>query len=252
MPTEMRDTNGSAMDDWVPWRPIASTVTDGDISELQSRFRGPLPAPYVAFLKHRHFYELVGCGVRFEDHVVGRWKKRLIDLYDTYRLRFPNGSHLIPFGRETFMDAGPVCFDFQKRRSNGDCPVVFWDHEWVSTDREVRLLFSSSERMFRCLAFARGRTSILYTAIPTKIQKKNSQRKGDFSRSFSNSTLRAQAARPANTGPVGASHFFDAGEPRITRRPRGRRRVRRTWARRGRAPLRTRAGEAVASVKIAA
>ena len=154
MPTEMRDTNGSKMDDWVPWQPIASTVTDGDISELQSRFRAPLPAPYVAFLKHRHFYELDGCGVRFEDHVVGRWKKRLIDLYDTYRLRFPNGSHLIPFGRETFMDAGPACFDFQKRRSNGDCPVVFWDHEWVSTDREVRLLFSSSERMFRCLAFA--------------------------------------------------------------------------------------------------
>jgi len=51
------------------------------------------------------------------------------------------------------MDAGPVCFDFQARYPNGDCPVVFWDHEWVKTDREVRLLFSSSERMFRCLTF---------------------------------------------------------------------------------------------------
>jgi len=33
--------------------------------------------------------------------------------------------------------------------------VVFWDHEWVGTDDEVRVLFSSSARMFQCLtAFA--------------------------------------------------------------------------------------------------
>ncbi len=153
MPAEMRDLSKPAIDDWLAWQPIASTVTDQDIDDLQSHFRGDLPRSYVEFLKHVHFYELTECGVGFEDHIVGRWKKHLTDLYNTYQQHFPDGSHLVPFGHETFMDAGPVCFDFKNRHPDGDCPIVFWDHEWVNTDQEVRPLFSSVERMFKSLLF---------------------------------------------------------------------------------------------------
>lgn len=151
MPAEMRDSENPPMDDWLAWKPIPSSVTDEDIIELETHFGGNLPAEYIALLKYVHFYDLTEHGVRFERHIVGEWKKRLIDRYDTYQADFPNGSHLVPFGDETFMDAGPVCFDFKNRHRNGDCPVVFWDHEWSNTEKEIRPLFSSAHKMFESL-----------------------------------------------------------------------------------------------------
>lgn len=154
MPIEMRDANISPMSDWLAWKPIPSTVTEGDINELHAHFGGALPPLYIEMLKYVHFYDLTERGVRFECHLVGKWKQQLINLYDIYRESFPCGSHLVPFGSETFMDAGPVCFDYNNRLPNSDCPVVFWDHGWANTDRAIRLLFSSSEKMFESLLFA--------------------------------------------------------------------------------------------------
>ena len=40
----------------------------------------------------------------------------------------------------------------EKRRDAArDCPVVFWDHEWVGTEKEIQPMFSSSAKMFECL-----------------------------------------------------------------------------------------------------
>jgi hypothetical protein len=50
------------------------------------------------------------------------------------------------------MDAGPVCFDTKRGNTAGDYPVVFWDHEWVGTENEVRPIFSSCAKMFECLS----------------------------------------------------------------------------------------------------
>ena len=38
--------------------------------------------------------------------------------------------------------------------TDGDCPVVFLDYEWMGTDREIQLMFSSCRKMFECLTFA--------------------------------------------------------------------------------------------------
>jgi hypothetical protein len=123
MPAEMRDPKLPPTGAWLAWQPIASSVTDQDIIELETHFGGKLPDSYVEFLKYRHFYDLTECGVRFIPHVIGRWKDELIGLYDTYQQNFPTDSHLVPFGAETFMDAGPVCFDFQKRHANGETQI---------------------------------------------------------------------------------------------------------------------------------
>src|SRR5205823_5910940 len=61
---------------------------------------------------------------------------------------------LLPFGAETFMDAGPVCFDTRNAALHGECPVVFWDHEWLGTANELRPMFSSCSKMFECLSFS--------------------------------------------------------------------------------------------------
>jgi SMI1 / KNR4 family (SUKH-1) len=153
MPAEMRDPNVPPSNGWIAWQAIASTVTDQDIIDLETHFGGKLPVSYVNFLKYRHFYDLTECGVRFNRHIIGRWKDELIQLYDTYQDSFPTDSHLVPFGAETFMDAGPVCFDFQQRHTDGDCAIVFWDHEWRNTDKATNLIFSSSKKMFESLTF---------------------------------------------------------------------------------------------------
>ncbi|QDU44189.1 SMI1 / KNR4 family protein [Symmachiella dynata] len=154
MPAEMRDPNVPPSGAWLAWQPIASTVTDQDIDELESLYCGKLPDLYVEFLKYRHFYELTECGVCFESHVIGQWKEELTRLYDVCRQDFPTGSHLIPFGSHALSDAGPVCFDFQQRHTDGDCSIVIWDHEPLNTDQEIIPLFSSSAKMFESMTFS--------------------------------------------------------------------------------------------------
>jgi len=68
--------------------------------------------------------------------------------FDSWQTERILGAGLLPFGSEALMDAGPVCFDTRHRDANGDCPVVYWDHEWVGTEKEVGIMFSSSAKMF--------------------------------------------------------------------------------------------------------
>ncbi len=153
MPVEMRSVDRPQRDDWIPWNAIDSTVSKSDIEELELHFGGPLPKLYAALLEYKHFYELTESCLRFEQHLVGRWKDDLLSKYDWLREHVRCGSHLVPIGEESFMDAGPVCLDFGQRRSDGDCAIVFWDHEWVGTDKEINPMFSSSTKMFECLLF---------------------------------------------------------------------------------------------------
>ena len=163
MPEKMRDQARAPQNDWIPWQAIDSTVSADNIAELESHFGGPLPEPYVAFLQYKHFYDLTESCVRFEQHVVGRWKKCLIQRYDWLCDHLCCDAHLIPIGEEPFMDAGPVCLDFKHRLPDGDCPIVYWDHEWVGTDVEIRPMFSSTEKMFECLLYeSESAISFLY------------------------------------------------------------------------------------------
>ncbi|MFT3685185.1 MAG: SMI1/KNR4 family protein [Phycisphaerales bacterium] len=154
LPEAMHDSTIAVSSDWKGWKPIPSTVTDLELDELEHQARTKLPPLYRDFLKYQHFVDLTERGVRFESHLPDRWHERLRKYW--FQAWLPErviGIGLIPFGSETFMDAGPVCFDTRTRLSDGDCPVVFWDHDNVKTPREVQPLFSSSRAMFRCLHF---------------------------------------------------------------------------------------------------
>lgn len=154
-PAEMRDESISAEGDGVGWKAVASSVSDSDLDALEAETGLRYPPLYRDFLKYRHFYELTYVGVDFERHLKNGWRKALRDLY--FHAYYPErilGRGLIPFGSETFMNAGLVCFDTRLRKDDGDCPVVYWDHEWIDDEKEVNPMFSSDARMFRCLALA--------------------------------------------------------------------------------------------------
>ena len=149
----MEDLSRPQRDDWRLWKAVDSTVTDDTLDRLERTLQMRLPPSYRALLKYKHFYELPAVGVSFEPHVIGRWEERLMAAYEAWDPERIIGIGLIPFGSETFMDAGPVCFDTRNRLQDGECPVVFWDHEWIGTDREVQPMFSSSLKMFEAQRF---------------------------------------------------------------------------------------------------
>ncbi len=155
LPAAMRAVGETSASGWSPWQPIASTVTDEILNAIESKMGTALPPEYRTFLKYKHFDELMPSrGVRFERHLRGEWLQRLA------RLHFHPSMHkhmllkgYVPFGSEAFMDAGYVCFDTNRRDADGDCPVVYWDHEWIGTPKEIGPMFSSSVKMFEALNF---------------------------------------------------------------------------------------------------
>jgi hypothetical protein len=154
VPPEMLDPTVTPQDGWVGWKPVPSTVTDADLNSLEAEYRFRYPPLYRELLQTVHYFELTWIGFHFVPHVVGLWRQELVRLYRACAGDRILGRGLLPFGSESSLDAGPACFDTRYRRPDGDCPIVFWDHEWIGSDREISPLFSSSERMFRCLTFA--------------------------------------------------------------------------------------------------
>jgi SMI1/KNR4 family protein SUKH-1 len=153
LPDEMRDSSIAPCDDWVGWRAIPSTVTDADLDALERETGLTYPPLYRDFLQYLHFVDLTERGLRFEPHRCHDWRETLRAAYFRSWLRERIlDVGLLPFGSEAMMDAGPACFDTRRRMADGDCAVVFWDHEWVGTDKEVQPMFSSSRKMFECLA----------------------------------------------------------------------------------------------------
>jgi hypothetical protein len=153
LPEPMQDLSIPPSDDWVGWRPIPSTVTDADLDALEGETGLAFPPLYRDFLQYRHFVDLTETGVRFERHLCSDWRETLRKAYfRSWPRERVLSVGLLPFGDEAFMDAGPVCFDTRRRAADGDCPVVFWDHEWVGTKKEVRQMFSGCRKMFECLA----------------------------------------------------------------------------------------------------
>lgn len=148
VPIEMRDNSIEPNDDWIGWKIIPSTVTNQHLNDLEERLGLVYPPIYRQFLQSYHFYEL--WYLRFQEHLIHSWQDDLIQLYEGCSNLIEHG--LIPFGTEPTTD-GIACFDTTARLKNGDCPVVFWDHEWIGTEQEINPLFSSGEAMFRCLNF---------------------------------------------------------------------------------------------------
>ena len=111
--------------DWAYWKPIASTVTEADIYELEAAIGYRFPALYVAFLRYCHFYALDDAlGVSFIMHDVKEWKAGLWDHY--FFLQEPGTLRqqgYIQFAYD--LELKPICFDFNHRTADGqDCAVV--------------------------------------------------------------------------------------------------------------------------------
>ena len=119
-------------DGWVDWRVLPSTLREADVIALELEFAVQLPPLFRAYLLAR--FQLF-------DQVHSERYKQQIFMTDT-----PAGKPLTPLRAllkawRPLIDAGfipfaqwgdgwgPMCFDRVQRATDGDCPVVWMDHE---------------------------------------------------------------------------------------------------------------------------
>jgi hypothetical protein len=122
-----------ADEEYESWLPIASTVTDQQLDELETAFGYLLPAEYRRFLQHKHFYELMIGGAEFFSHPIDQWQQILhSEVLTNWPPDYPHEG-LIPFA--LWGGAGDVlCFAAISATQAGNYPVVLWNHENGSTD----------------------------------------------------------------------------------------------------------------------
>lgn len=136
MPQEMIDNTREKEDDWIPWKPVKSTVTDSDLREIERLTGKQFPASYKEFLGYKHFYDLDAPNpmeVVFFRHPIRDWKNEFINYYsyDWVKDRLINKGY-IPFaGHE---DWGIVCFDTNRNADSREYPIIMIDHDLVYDD----------------------------------------------------------------------------------------------------------------------
>lgn len=129
---------------WVEWRVLPSTLTEAEITKLENKFGIHLPPVFRVYLLARfHLF----------DQVTSRRHDQLIQMTDT-----PAGKPLAPLlhllsAWQPLIDAGfipfaewgdgwgPMCFDTDRRAQDGDCPIVWMDHEILAslTEQQCRM-----------------------------------------------------------------------------------------------------------------
>lgn len=124
----MTDGGGANNEGWMKWFPIDSTVTDEAITAVEKQLGYKLPNRYIAFLKHKFFYELYIFEARFSEHVINQWQQQLPDMaFDGYPREFLIDKGYIPFA--DWYDWGMLCFDTNGKNADFDYPIIMWDHE---------------------------------------------------------------------------------------------------------------------------
>jgi hypothetical protein len=134
VPAGMQD--GAVNDDgWVRWRMVPSTVAPDDVAEVETRFGIQLPPSFRCYLQARaHLYDQVRSRLHQQqlmlcdtpaDHPLEPVMSTLTAWSPLIRVGY------IPFAQ--FGDGwGPICFDIARKHANGECHVVWFDHEFLA------------------------------------------------------------------------------------------------------------------------
>lgn len=131
VPAEMQV--GSVDEDgWVEWRMLPSTLVASDLQSLESQFRVQFPPVFRAYLLARfQLFDQVKSRRYDQQILMTATPARcpLQPISDTLTAWAPLiDAGFIPYA-EWGDGWGPMCFDSGSRLADGDCPVVWFDHE---------------------------------------------------------------------------------------------------------------------------
>ena len=117
---------------WVEWRVLPSTLTESEVTAVENDFGVLLPPLFRAYLLSRFqlFDQLLSIRhnqqICMTDTPSRNPLQPFLDLIAAWRPLIDAGY--IPFA-EWGDGCGPMCFDSLHRAADGDCPIVWMDHE---------------------------------------------------------------------------------------------------------------------------
>lgn len=114
------------------WKPVASSITDKELDELEVKMDRKLPKSYREFLKYKFFndFMLEDYSIVFPSNLPNKTINHLFentqlfdrDLIDRGYIYFAD-----------FNDDGFLCFDTNQSRDGNEYPIVMIDHEDMET-----------------------------------------------------------------------------------------------------------------------
>ncbi len=118
---------------WVECRVLPSTLTLTDVVVLEREYGIEFPPAYRAYLLARfHLHDQVHAH-RHDDQLIFWTAVPSRDSFRPLRERIDQWRPLIDAGYIPFAEWGdawgPMCFDTAQRRPDGECPVVWMDHD---------------------------------------------------------------------------------------------------------------------------
>jgi len=121
-------------DGWVEWRMLPSNLTENEVLAIEMEFAVKFPPLFRAYLlaRFQRFNQVTSRRydqlVLMPDTPVEKPLKPIRDLMLSWRPLI--NADYIPFA-EWGDGWGPMCFDTFLRDTNGDCPIVWMDHELI-------------------------------------------------------------------------------------------------------------------------
>ena len=119
---------------WVEWRVLPSTLTEADVATVERDFGVEFPPLFRAYLLARFHLLDQAKSQRYDQQILmtdAPENRPLVPLRGLLTAWRP----LIDAGYIRFAQWGdgwgPMCFDTQARAADGDCPVIWIDHERV-------------------------------------------------------------------------------------------------------------------------
>lgn len=120
-------------DGWVEWKLSRSTVKSGEIDALESELGIRLPPLFRAYFLSRFQLFREVHSAKHPRHSIFMPEVPSSGPLDPLRQTLRAWSALLDSGYAAFATWndgwGPVCFDLDSQRKDGECPIVWMDHE---------------------------------------------------------------------------------------------------------------------------
>ncbi|XOK60357.1 SMI1/KNR4 family protein [Paenibacillus elgii] len=172
VPQEMRDGEVDE-EGWVKWKLLDSTIGEDEIRAVESEYAVEFPPLFKAFLMSYHYVSLQFDNVEVDGEYIGDCQFIEMpslsseDKLQSLEFLINAWEPLLSAGYVPFAECedsqGPVCFDTMRRQEDGDCPVVWFLHDYLhelseeaSRNRDhlapyVRPIFGSFKEMMTVL-----------------------------------------------------------------------------------------------------
>jgi hypothetical protein len=170
-PQEMLVDDDSHASDWVRWKLIErSKVIVAEFAKFENEISYKLPESFK--LWHSRYFTL--------DGDIGFVRLPAIPSNDPFKplrkLMFEGwipkqiaDQGFLAFGSDG-NDRGSLCFKTSAVVENADYPIYLWDHGWVGTNRELRLMFSSFRKLLECSVHHAGGKLIEHGTLPEGVK----------------------------------------------------------------------------------